>query len=118
MALISAKTKIKVEGQPDQEKVVTAEYGVPETLDALRAKFGDEVVASNAAGAIVIALQAFMRRHIDKSQEELQSLVSAWKPDIRAAVVRKSAFEKASEAIGGLTPEQRKELIAKLKAQS
>ncbi len=120
MATVNAKTKVvdKVEGQPDVEREVTAsaEYNIPETLDELTAAFGAEVVASNAANAITIALQAFMRRHISKPAAELQALVSAWKPETRAAVVRKSAFEKASDAVGSLTPEQRKELIAKLKA--
>jgi len=118
MGTVTAKTKVKVEGQPDVEKNASVEYDIPSDLEGLRAKFGDEVVASNAEGAIVISLQSFMRRHIDKTPEELQALVNGWKPDTRAAVVRKSAFEKASEAIGGLTAEQRKELIAKLKAQA
>lgn len=120
MATVNAKTKVTDKAddgtETSREVTASAEYNIPESLEELRAAFGDEVVASNAANAITIALQAFMRRHIEKSAEELQALVSAWKPETRAAVVRKSAFEKASDAIGGLTAEQRKELIAKLKA--
>lgn len=120
MATVNAKTKVvdKAEDGTESTREVSAsaEYNIPETLDELVSAFGPEVVASNAANAITIALQAFMRRHIEKPAAELQALVSAWKPETRAAVVRKSAFEKANDAIGSLTPEQRKELIAKLKA--
>lgn len=108
---ISAKTK---ESQP-----VTVNFDIPDDLAGLTAKFGEGVVASNAKGAIIISLQAFMRRHLDKGAEELQKLVDAWKPDTRAAAgPKKSAFEKVQESLGSLTPEQRAELLKALKAKA
>jgi hypothetical protein len=92
-------------------------YHVPETVADLTKEFGEDVVASAAKGAIVISLQAFMRRHIDKGSDEatIQEAVKSWKPDSRT-IIKQSAFERASGAIEKLTPEERKALIAKLSA--
>jgi hypothetical protein len=105
---VSAKTK-------DKPTPVSVEYEVPDTVAALTAAFGEDVVASAAKGAIVISLQAFMRRHIDKGSDEatIQNEVKGWKPDSRT-IIKQSAFERASGAIEKLTPEERKALIAKL----
>lgn len=108
---ISAKTK-------EHPEAITVNYDIPDTLADLTAKFGEAVVASNAKGAIVISLQAFMRRHLDKGAEELQKLVDSWKPDTRAAAgPKKSAFEKVQESLSSLTPEQRTELLKALKSK-
>lgn len=106
---ISAKTK-------EHPENVTVSYEVPDSLADLVAAFGEEVVATNAKGSIVISLQAFIRRHIDKPQEEVQALVSAWKPDTRAGVTRKSAAEKVGDLVGKLSDEERAELLRKLTA--
>lgn len=97
--------------------VVTVEYNVPETLPELAKVFGDDVVASAARGAIIISLQAFIRRHIEKGtkSEEIQKEVNSWKPDVRT-VVKQSAFEKATSALDKLSPDERKALLAKLQA--
>lgn len=106
---ISAKTK----GHPE---VVTVNYDVPETLADLTAKFGEASVTSAARGAIIIGVQAFMRRHIDKDVGELQGLVDGYLPDQRQPAVKKTAAEQVSGAIGKLSAEERAELINKLKA--
>jgi hypothetical protein len=109
---ISAKTK-------EHPEAVVVNYDIPDTLNDLVGKFGEGVIASNAKGALVISLQSFMRRHLDKGQAELQKLVDTWKPDVRSAAgPKKSAFEKVQDALGGLTPEQRVELIKALKAKA
>lgn len=107
---ISAKTKEK----PDP---VTVEYDLPEKLPDLVDNFGEDVVAKAAQGAIVISLQAFMRRHIDKNtpHAELQKEVSGWRPDVRS-VTKLSAFERATSSLDKLTPEERKALLHKLQA--
>ena len=107
---ISAKTKEK----PDP---VTVEYDIPNTLPALTNSFGEEVVAKAAQGAIVISLQAFMRRMIDKDTPHaaIQKEVSSWKPDVRS-VTRQSAFEKATSSLDKLTPEERAALLHKLQS--
>ena len=97
--------------------VVTVEYNVPETLPELAKVFGDDVVASAARGAIIISLQAFIRRHIEKGtkSEEIQKEVNSWKPDVRT-VVKQSAFDKATSALDKLSPDERKALLARLQA--
>lgn len=107
---VSAKTK-------EKPTPVTIEYDVPEKLADLTKRFGEDVVAAAAKGQIVISLQAFMRRHIEKgtSQAELQKAASAWKPDVRT-VVKQSAFEKATSQLDKLSPQERQELLKKLQA--
>lgn len=106
---VSAKTK-------EHPESVTVNYEIPDDLAGLTATFGEAVVASNAKGAIVISLQAFIRRHIDKPKEELDKLVAAWKPDTRTASgPRKSPVEKTLELFQGMTPEARAELLKQLK---
>jgi len=41
--------------------------------------------------------------------------VAAWKPDVRS-IVKQSAFEKAASSLDKLSPEERKQLLAKLRA--
>jgi Mg/Co/Ni transporter MgtE len=70
----------------------------------------------DAAGAYVISLQALARRHIEKSDEEIQQLVTDWNPNERSPAVKQSAFERASSALSKLSPEEKAALLAKLSA--
>lgn len=108
---VAAKTKAK----PTPVKV---NYDLPEKLPELQKKFGDDVVAAAARGAIVISLQAFMRRHIEKGSAPaaIQTAVTAWRPDVRT-IVAQSAFEKVSTNIDKLTPAERADLLKRLQAQ-
>lgn len=108
---VSAKTK-------EHPEVVSVSYDIPDNLADLTAKFGEGVVASNAKGAIIISLQAFIRRHIDKPQDEINKLVAEWKPDTRTTGPKKTALEKATEALSGLSAEQRAELLKQLTGQA
>jgi len=124
---VSAQVKKPVGEVKDKDGKVTTpgkivgpmevEYAIGSTLPELAKQFGEEVVANAAKGAIIIALQAFIRRHIEKgsSAADVQKEVAAWKPDVRT-VTKQSAFEKASGALDKLTPEERKTLLAKLQA--
>lgn len=105
---VQAKTK-------EHPTAVSVEYTIPETCAELIKAFGEDVVGSAAKGAIVISLQAFMRRLIEKGKDQatIQGEVKAWRPDART-IIKQSAFERASGAIDKLTPEERKALIAKL----
>lgn len=107
---VSAKTKAK-------PTPVVVDYNIPDDLPGLQKAFGDAVVAAAAKGAIVISLQAFIRRHIEKGTvvAEIQKAVTAWKPDVRS-VVKQSALEKVSSNLDKLSPEDRKALLAKLSA--
>ncbi len=106
---ISAKTAAHPEA-------VKASYDMPETYEGLVEKFGSEAVGSAARAQFVISLQAYMRRHIDKPADELQSLVTNWAPDQRTPATKKSAFEKAKGALGSLSAEERAALLAQLQA--
>jgi len=109
---ISAKTK-------EKPAPISVDYDVPEKLEDLQKKFGGEVVAAAAKAQIVISLQAFMRRHIEKgtNHAELQKEVSAWRPDVRT-VVKQSAFEKVTSSLDKLSPEERKKLLEQLRAKA
>lgn len=109
MGNISAKTK-------EHPESVTVNYDMPETLEGLVEKFGAEAVASAAQDSFTISIQALMRRHIEKPQDELQGIVDEWKPGVRAAAVQKSAFEKATSALGKLSDEERAELLRRLQS--
>lgn len=100
------------------ESTTKANFNMPADLDSMVKAFGGPVVYAAAKGAIVISIQALMRRMIDagKPAAEIQKAVSEFKPDVRN-VVKQSAFEKASGAIKSLTPEERKKLLADLQAQ-
>lgn len=101
---ISFKTK----DHPEARKF---DYDMPEDLEGLTAKFGAESVAAAAKGAFVISLQALARRHIEKSDAEIQDLANAWNPNERSPAVAKSAAEKASSALAKLSAEERQELL-------
>lgn len=109
---VSAKTKAK-------PVPVTVEYDVPEKLADLAKRFGEDVVAAHAGGSIVISLQAFMRRLIEKNQtpQQIQEQSKTWKPDVRSAV-KQSAFEKAASSIDKLSPAERSELLKKLTSKA
>jgi len=107
MTAISAKTK-------EHPESVTVEYPMPEDLAGLIEQFGEEVVANAANAQLTISLQAYIRGNIEKSQDELQGLVSSWKPGTRSPVSKKSAFEKATAALGGMSPEEKAELLRRL----
>lgn len=106
---ISFKTK----EHPEARKV---SYDFPADLEGLVEKFGADSVYAAAQGAYVISLQALARRHIEKSDEEIQNLVAGWNPNERSPAVKQTAFEKASGALSKLSAEERAELLRKLQA--
>lgn len=110
---VSAKTKEKPTPVTVDYPTLTEKASVAELVQ----HFGEEVVAASARGAIVISLQAFMRRHIDKGADQaaIQAAVQNWKPDVRT-IVKQTAFEKAASSIDKLSPQERAELLKKLRA--
>lgn len=106
---ISFRTKEHTEAK-------TVNWELPETLEALVAKYGEESVFENAKANYVIGAQAFGRRHIEKSQDELQALFNDYDPTTRSPATKKTAFERATSAVSQMTPEERAELLARLQA--
>lgn len=99
-----------------EERVVSVEWDLPESLQGLIDKFGEDVVANAAASQLTIGLQAFIRRHFEKTDEEIQQLVNEYVPGVRGPVVKKSPLEKATAALASMSPEERAQLLAKLQA--
>lgn len=115
---ISFKTK-------DHPESVTVNWDLPvqnegesgdEYLARLVARFGADSVASQAAASYVIGAQAFGRRHIDKSQAEIQALFDSYDPNTRSAIVKQTPVERAKKAVAAMSAEERAELLALLGA--
>lgn len=123
---VTAKTK-----DGDKEiGPITIEVGIPETLKELVAAYGEDAVANAAIDALVITVQAGMRRMMvdkrdkdgkvkeaAKKAEEIQAAFKEWKPDTRT-IVRQTAFERASSALDKLSPEERAKLLQSLQAMT
>lgn len=99
-----------------EERVVQVEWDLPEDMKGLVDKFGEEVVANAASAQLTIGLQAFIRRHFEKSDEEIQDLVNGYVPGVRGPVVKKTPLEKATAALSAMSAEDRAALLAKLQA--
>lgn len=105
---VQARTK-------DKPTPIEVNADIPEGVEALTKKFGIDVVAAAAKAQVVISLQAFMRRLIEKGKTvaEIQAEVDKWKPDVRT-VVKMSPFERAAASLDKLSDEERKNLLKKL----
>lgn len=106
--------QFKTKENPEVRKI---NFDMPTDLAGLQAKFGDDAVFKAAQGAFVISLQALARRHIDKTDAEIQALADTWNPNERSPAVKQTAFERAASALNKLSPEETAELMRKLKAQ-
>lgn len=91
---------------PKVGREVTVEADIPESLDALVAKYGEEAVTTAAIGNFRIALQGFLRQMLEggASDEKVAEAAISWVPgakrDTTAALISKvgkmSADEKAA----------------------
>jgi len=106
------------------DRVVTVERDFGTDLDSLVKLVGAEVVYSRAKQSLVIDVQAKVRSAIKKglfdqkafvSDEDIQKAITEWTPGI-ATTVRKTAKEKAQDAISKLSPEEKKALLKELRA--
>ncbi len=94
---------------------VVVEFDMPSNLDETVARFGAEAVYNAAVDSFTIALQALIRRNIDKPLAEVQAAVSQYVPGTRTRGVAKSPVEKATDLLKQLTPEQRKAILHQLR---
>lgn len=113
----------------DHDQTVAVNYNFGADLDEMSELFTPEVVYNKALDAMVIDLQAKLRRHLraalvaDKEgkttalPKDLQTLVADWKPSA-GRTERKSAAEKVAGLVGKLSAEDRAALIARLKAEA
>jgi hypothetical protein len=112
MTEITAKKKIG-----DVDKVATIAYDFGENLKDMVAKFGEEVVFTNARGSFVITAQAAMRRYIEtgKPADEIAKIMGSWKPGVALARVVDPVAALTSQW-GSFTPEKQAEILRQLKA--
>jgi hypothetical protein len=117
MQIKARKPKKVVDGVEQPERTAVAEYNLPPLLADKVALLGEEVVNASAEDSIVISVQAFMRRLLEKgkSQEEIQAEVSKYQLTTRN-MVRQTAFEKATTTLDRLSPEERAKLLERLQA--
>lgn len=106
--------QFKTKENPEVKKV---NFEMPADLGALTTKFGEDSVYQAAKGAFVISLQALLRRHYEKSQEELQAIADAWNPNERAPAIKQTPLERAQSALGKLSPEEKAEILRALRAK-
>jgi len=124
VATVSEKTAAKFNMKPSKVEV---DCNIPATLADKVKAYGEDVVNGAAEDALVISVQAIMRRmmlpKVDKagkvtappsSAADIQAAVTAWKPDVRTGAVRQTAFERATATLDKLTPEEKKALLARL----
>lgn len=96
------------------EASITVEYEFGETIAELVEKFGEEVVFNQARSSLVVALQGAIRTALKagKTDDEINTLVSEWKPGIRRQA--KSPQDKIKEQLASMDPEIRKALLKEL----
>lgn len=116
---MSAKEISARAGTAEDAPSATVTYDFGDDLDEAVELFGADVVYSRFVSAATVDLQALIRRNLGgeepKTEEEIQELVSEWKPGVSTRK-RKSAKEKAAEAIDALSEEERQALLESLMA--
>lgn len=104
-------------GTEEDAPSATVHYDFGDDLDGAVELFGADVVYNKFVAASTVDLQALIRRCLTgenpKTEEEIQEAVSEWKPGVSTRK-RKSAKEKASEALEALSDEDRQALLEQL----
>ena len=114
---VHATAKMKdEEGNVTGEKQGTVTFDFGENIEQSASMFGGEVVHSQFKQAAIVALQGVLRRGIQSGKEgaDLQAIADNWRPGVKTTT-RKSAQEKISDAFGGLSDEEKKELLKQLR---
>jgi hypothetical protein len=99
-------------------RTVTVNYSIPESLQEMVGKYGEDTVYEFANRAVTQAVQniARVRLNEDASEEDCQKAVSEWIPGVRGTANRKTPKERAIAALGSLNAEELAELLLKVKA--
>ena len=106
---------IKVRSRKDSKEVVV-QYDIPETIQALTEKYGEENVVELAQSTIILKIQAAVRMRIHEDASVLQGIADAWEPGVRQAGVRKSPLERATASLSAMSAEDLAALLEKVKA--
>ena len=106
-------------GRDGKGPSVEVQVSFPENFDEAVKAWGPEVLWTKARQSIVIDLQALVRRLLGKGkpQAEIQTLVNAWQPAVAGEVIRKTAFERASEDLIRCSPAEKKALLERIQKE-
>lgn len=107
---------IKVK-HPETKREIVVQFDLPNKLEDLRKRFGDEVVANHAVAAIKVSVQGVVRNALAaddpaKTPKQIQDIVTAYKPGVR--VRGKTPQEKIAEGFQKLNPDQKRALLKQL----
>ena len=107
-------------GRGDEIEGETCSYNFGDNLDESVKLFGKESVHNGFAAQSTIALQSYMRSHMNPENEggatlgdKLQKVVDGWKPGAKAPGISKQ--EKAKRSLESLSPEDRAAILAEFK---
>jgi len=94
---------------------VEATYDFGDTLDEMREKFGDEVVASNAEQSVTINIQGMMRRMINQGYDEdaVKNRVAEYMPTKGGE--KADPVEKFKQRWNTMSKDDREKLLEDLK---
>ncbi len=103
----------------DETKVThEVQYDFGDNLKEIIAKFGEDVVYQRFKAAVVVDLQAVVRRLTGSKEpkigDALQAAVNEWKPGV--AKVRKSKTEKALDLLNDMDPDEFAAFLKEVKA--
>lgn len=106
---------MQIEAKTKEGKGVAFEFALPETLQGLLDRYGEEQVYNLAQRSAVIAVQALARQHIDKSASEVEKLANEWQPGVRGPRTTASPLDRAAKALEGMDADAIAALLAKVK---
>ncbi len=96
---------------PKEKREVVVNVDIPENLNDLIAKYGEETIADCAVRSLRIAAQGFLRPMLESgsTDEEVINAASTWMPGSK-----RDTFTSLIQAAKGLSPEKRAALLAQL----
>lgn len=98
------------------DRSVTINYDLGENLEDMKAKFGEEIVFSNARQQMKIGIQGIIRRMIEKGKpdKDIADHIAGYKPGL--AGERQDPIEKFKSKWQSLSKEEKDKLLKELKA--
>ncbi len=108
------------------EREITVNFNFGENLADATEKFGEAVIFSNFVRQAKVGLQSIVRSNAGqlneakdeyaKSEEEIINALASWSPS-DGTVTRLSKGDKLDKLLGGMSEEERAELLAKYVGQ-
>jgi len=112
---VTAVVKANPDKGIEEQLSVTFEYDLPDSVDAYKEKFGEEVTKSILDQQTTIKVQAGARDKLKKGKtaEEIQAWASSFVPG--AAPQRKDPVDKIADLFAGLSDEQKRAFLQNMK---